>query len=96
MRYMHVLDINFTRGLLAEEDLDSNDRYYRFWLYSPKRRDSVFDDSLVAALILICPEAAPYYDSTSDLDRRAAGPSLPVIISLPRGKSTDIELSNIQ
>jgi hypothetical protein len=71
MRRMHVLDTTSTWGLIAEEDTHNNE-YYMYWLCSPKRKDSIFDDDLVKALIDMNPQAAPYWDTLRG--RKRAGP----------------------
>lgn len=82
MRRMHVLDTAASSalwGVETEEAVDTRDPYYRFWLYSPRRKDSIFDDALIMALIHINPEAAPYWDGMGESTGLEAGPSLPNI-----------------
>ncbi|EKM61801.1 uncharacterized protein PHACADRAFT_24941 [Phanerochaete carnosa HHB-10118-sp] len=59
LRRMHVLDTTSKWGLITTDDeKPSYGTYYKFWLRSPKRTDSIFEDDLIYALTGINPDAA--------------------------------------
>lgn len=69
LRRMHVLDTTSKWGLISGDDeKPSFQTYYKFWLRSPKRKNSIFEDELILALTRINPEAAPYIDESLHAD----------------------------
>lgn len=80
---MHILDTTSKWGLISGDDeRPSFKTYYKVWLRSPKRKNSIFEDELISALIGINPEAAPYVEESPHTDE----------IPQPRHEKPEIEI----